>query len=205
MKIIPLSLLFSLALLLVSCGGETMEEKINRKAAETMNEMTGGMAGAMEELEKSVSENGEAVEPIDFRELKKAMPEEMAGLSRTSHKGSKNGAMGMKISQAEATYKSEDGKRSIEVTIVDAGGMGMAIAGLAAWSMVEIDEESDTGYQRTFKIGDNKAMEEYNNKTERGTISVMHAKRFIVTVNTRGLSPEEMRDVLDDIDLDEIE
>ncbi len=204
MKLFPLSLLFSLAFLLVACGGETMEEKIERKAQETMNEMTGGMAGAMEELQKSVSEDGEAVEPIDFRELKKALPEEMSGIPRISHKGSKNGTMGMKISQAEANYQSEDGKRRIDVTIVDAGGVGMAIAGLAAWSMVEIDEESDTGYQRTFKIGDDKAMEEYNNKTERGTISVMHAKRFICTVSTRGLSPEEMREVLDDIDLDEI-
>ena len=44
--------------------------------------------------------------------------------------------------------------------------------GLAAWSMMEMDKETENGYEKTSKIGDNKSYEKYDNGDKDGEIAV---------------------------------
>ncbi len=147
MKVI-LSLGSLLALTLVSCGSEEKAEVDEPKnPIEAFQQMA--------DKAKDMQENG-PVDPVDFRKLKDILPERAAGLERTEATGEKNGAMGFSLSQAEGKYG--DGEASLEIEITDTGGVGgMAMMGMAAWAMAEVDKETATGYEKTTRIDGNKA------------------------------------------------
>lgn len=167
----------------------------NDSAASTVKEKD---KDHLEELEKSINSlkdgNGEVVE---IAVLKDALPEKLMGMKRTSHNGQRTGFAGIKISNAEARY--EDGDQKMSITITDTGGLGMAFSSLAAWSELEVDNESDDGYERTTNIDGHKAFEKYNRKTKQGELSVISEDRFIYSIKTSNLSEQDMRGVVSKI------
>ena len=204
------------ALFCWSCGGSSEntneysnEEKSNEEEMvdDEIENPQQAMQQAMKEIEKAVEETGMGkVEPVDFRTLKDLLPESVAGIDRTNSEGEKSGAMGIKISKAEARYDA-DGKR-IDITITDmgsmsAGGMGGMFA--AGWLMAEIDRESDKEYEKTTTYNGHKAFEKYNYDRKRGEISVMVAGRFLVNVEGDDVSMDDIKEALEEIDLDDLE
>ncbi|GHB57175.1 hypothetical protein [Persicitalea jodogahamensis] len=185
-----------LAVSIWSCGGseETQEEKEPENAMEAIQQMA--------DKAKEMQENG-PVDPVDFRELKEMLPSSAGGLSRTEATGEKNGAMGFSLSQAEGKY--EEGDSSMEINIVDTGGVGgMAMMGMAAWAMAEVDKETATGYEKTTTVDGNKAYEKYDNERQNGELNVIVGNRFIVSVKGRKVSMDQIKDTLDDIDIDKL-
>lgn len=163
-------------------------------AASAMREM----AAQAEEMEK----NG-PVETVDFRALKELLPVAADGLPRKEASGEKNGAAGFTYSTAKGEYANEDQSETIELTIIDGGGSPMMM-GLAAWSMMEVDKESDGGYERTTKMDGNKAYEKYENEGKSGEVNVLVNKRFVVSAKGRGVSMDKIKDALKAIDLDKL-
>ncbi len=187
--------------MLTACGGKTEEEK----QAEEAKVSLGGAMDAMKEMAKAAEDqqkNG-PIETVDFRALKELLPADADGLPRKEATGEKNGAMGFKISTAEAKYANEDGSETAEVGIVDAGGTG-ALMGLAAWSMMDIDKETDTGYEKTTMMGDNKAYEKYDNSSKDGEVVLIVAKRFVVTAKGHGVSADKIKATLKAVDIDKL-
>ncbi|MEZ0265914.1 MAG: transposase [Phycisphaerae bacterium] len=137
-------------------------------------------------------------EAIDFRKLKELMPEELGGLKRSKAGGEKNKFGDMSVSNGRATYgKADDGEDEnvknprIEVEISDFGGSAANVGAAAAmWSTLDIDQESDDGYEKTLKIGDAKhpAYEKWNKADKHGEIQVWVAKRYVLTIRTSNLT-----------------
>jgi hypothetical protein len=153
---------------------------------------------ALKALEKSLEGLKEgSQEVVDFRILKEALPEKLSGMNRTSHTGQKSGIAGLSISSAEAVY--EDGDSKITITLLDTGGLGVALGAMAAWSKLEIDQETDEGYERTTMIDGKKAIEKYNRKTREGEISVIASDRFIVSVKGSQISEQDLRNAISKI------
>jgi len=197
----PLLYLTALALttLLTACGSKEKEEKNEESvsmtgAASAMREM----AAQAEEMEK----NG-PVETVDFRSLKELLPADADGLPRKEASGEKNGTAGFTYSTAKGDYANDDQSETIELTIIDGGGSPMMM-GLAAWSMMEVDKESDNGYEKTTKMGDNKAYEKYDNADKSGEVNVLISKRFVVSAKGQGVSIDKIKAALNDIDLDKL-
>lgn len=179
-----------LAFALVGCGSE-------EKAKEPGNPIEAFQQ--MADKAKEMQEKG-PVDPIDFRKLKDMLPERAAGLERTEATGEKNGAMGFSLSQAQGKY--ESGEASLEIEITDTGGVGgMAMMGMAAWAMAEVDKETATGYEKTTRIDGYKAHEQYDNKRENGEVNVLVGDRFIVSVKGRKISMAQIKDTLDALNL----
>ena len=215
-----LFLITSITILTWSCGGsssensseeyndseestsdtKSLEEKIKENPAAAMKE-------AMKEMEKAVEESGmNNVEPVDFRKLKDLLPDEVAGIEKTKSQGEKSGAMGIKMSKAEANY--EEDEKQIDITITDmgfmsAGGLGGFMS--MGWLMAEIDRESDTEYEKTTSFNGHKGFEKYNYERKRGELSIMIADRFLVQIEGDKVSMDDMKDAMDDLDLDELE
>ncbi|WP_461042994.1 transposase [Spirosoma harenae] len=191
------------ALLLTGCGSSKEKEEEEKKDEESVSAL--GAMGAVKDMVAQAEElqkNG-PVETVDFRKLKELLPEDVDGLKRKEATGEKNGAAGFVISTAEGKYSNEDGSESIELDIVDGGGSAMMI-GLAAWSMVEVDKETEHGYEKTTKMGDYKAFEKYDNDTKNGEIDVLVNKRFIISAKGHGVSMDKIKAALEDIDLDKL-
>lgn len=205
-------------LVFTACGGseKTEEEKaaehikeatdkINESIGDATKNIEGGLAGAMSQLEKAVGsiqdDTGTKKKPLNFRKLKDLMPESASGFSRTSSSGESTGMAGFNVSTAKAKYEKED--KQIEVDIVDAGGVGMAMMGMAAWSMMEMDKETDTGFERTTTYKGNKAYEKCNG--QRCEFSVFVAQRFVMTVKGRNVEINDLHEIVDDIGLNKLE
>lgn len=176
-----------------SCGGK--EEEQATKEPKNAMEAIQQMADKAQEMQ----EKG-PVDPVDFRSLKELLPASAAGLERTEATGEKNGAMGYGISQAQGRYEKEDA--SVEVEIMDTGGVGgMAMMGMAAWAMADVDKETATGYEKTTRINGMKAFEKYDNQSKDGEINVIVGDRFVVNVKGRNVTMDQMKDTLGDMDL----
>ncbi|WP_460947002.1 transposase [Spirosoma daeguense] len=189
------------AMLMMSCG-KTQEEKEEEAKKDNESVSALGAVSALKDI-ASKAAGGSSVEVLDFRKLKELLPGDADGLPRKEATGEKDGAVGFTISTAEGKYGNEDGSETIELSIIDGGGSAMTI-GIAAWSMIEVDKETANGYEKTTKIGDNKAFEKYDNNRKEGEIDVLVNKRFIVSAKGKGVSMDKIKAAFDDIDLDKL-
>lgn len=190
----------TLTTLLTACGSKDKEEAKDEESVS----MTGA-ASAMREMANQAEEmqkNG-PVATVDFRALKALLPANADGLPRKEASGEKNGAAGFTMSTATGQYANDDNSETIELAIIDGGGSPMMM-GMAAWSIIEVDKETDSGYEKTTKMGDNKAYEKYENADKSGQVAVLVNKRFVVTAKGRGVSMDKIKSALDDIDLDKL-
>ena len=166
-----------------ACGGKKEESEEKKSSLGAFKEF----AEKAEEMSKK-----EAVEPVSFQELKELLPSELAGIPRTEAEGESNGSMGFKISVAKGKYN--EGDKSIDVDIMDLGGVGgFAVAGLAAWTLAESERETDTGYERTIKLDGHKGFEKYNNTDKAGELKLFLNERFLVSLEGENLSMDEIK------------
>lgn len=191
-----------LSTLLTGCGDRA--EKTGTTEDDTSVSASGAV-DAMQEMAKQAEEMQKKgpVETVDFRKLKEMLPTDADGLDRKEATGEKSGMAGFAFSTAKAEYASADGSQRIELSIVDAGGSG-ALMGLAAWSMVEVDKETENGYEKTTKYGDYKAYEKYDNGSRDGELAVIVKNRFVVSAKGSGVDMSQIKATLDEIDLDKL-
>ena len=194
------------AFLYLGCGGSSSESS---NTEETVSEESGGPSDepkdiqeAMNEVQKALQGDGEKKEVVDFRELKKLLPEKIAGMERTAHSGEKAGAMGFNMSTATAEYR--DGDKELEVAIIDFAGVASALMGMAAWSTVEIDREDENGYERTTTVEGYKAFEKYNSKNKSGELSVLIGDRFIITLKGRDIEEQDFKKAIAELKIREL-
>ncbi|WP_128545756.1 transposase [Larkinella soli] len=200
-KLVPVYLLATLVMMSCGSSNEEKEEAEEDGASVSATESVAALKKMADKAEE-MQDKG-PVETVDFRKLKELLPADADGLNRKEATGEKNGMAGFNISTAKGEYGNEDGSQSIEINIVDAGGTG-ALMGLAAWSMIEVDKETDNGYEKTTKFGDYKAYEKYSNADRNGEIAVLIDDRFIVTAKGNGVEMNKIKATLEDVDLSKL-
>ncbi len=138
-------------------------------------------------------------------DLKSFLPDSIGNMKRATLSVSRNPAMGMQISKGEASYDAGDGNR-IELSVVDTGGASgfLALAG-AAVAMGDQETETDNGFNRTRRAGSRWFHEEWDGASKRGEYSVFVADRFIVKAEGDAASFEQIKGVVDGVDLARLE
>jgi hypothetical protein len=144
-----------------------------------------------------------AAEPADFRKLKEVLPQTVLDLKRTEATGEKLKMGEFIMSQANAAYGGGDDENAprVDISIHDYAGMKGAGDMFAAWTQMEIDSESDTGYQRTLQVQDQPAHEEYSTESKSGTLQIWVAKRYLVTVNADQVTQDQFKKLQDQFDV----
>lgn len=175
-------------------GSTTTTEIDPQNVEEAMNQVKDALSG--------LNKDGKALEVVNFRDLKEALPKRVAGMDRTSHSGEKTGMFGINVSQAQAEY--QDGDKSLDISLIDFAGVSMFTMQMAAWSTIDIDKESDNGYERTTTIQGHKAFEKYDNNAKSGEVNLLIADRFILNIKGRNVSAADMKDAVKDIDIKDI-
>ena len=188
--------------IIFSCGEKKNDTPQNESSNKSDLE---NFADKMKDVSESFKD-GKKVNPVDFRELKSLLPESIGNLKRSNLEGEKVAAMGMNISHANADYRDTEKTLSIDIKITDLGSVS-GLSGLAAygWYMVEIDKESDTGYEKTMTYKGNKGYEKYDNQNKDGELSILVAKRFVVEVNGNNVSMDQIKAAVDMIDIGKLE
>ena len=126
----------------MEAAGKQMEAAQKSGDAKAQGEALGKMIGA-------AIGGGDQVEALAPDMLKPFVPDTLAGLKRTDFSAERNGAMGMQVSEAHATY-SDGANRSLQLEVTDTGSAKGFVA-LAGWAAVQSDKETDHGYEKTYK------------------------------------------------------
>lgn len=204
-----------LAVILAIGCGKSAEDKQKEEAIKQAPEATEAMSEAAEGGAESMGEaltkmqqalgGGEGAEPVDFRELKSLLPENVPGMKRVNATGEKSGAFGVKVSYAEADYESEDGN-TLSVKITDMGSLqGLTAMATYGWAMADIDRETETGYEKSVVYKGHKAFEKFDNSDQHGEIHVLVASRFVVEVTGYQVRMGDIKAALDRVDLGKLE
>lgn len=143
---------------------------------------------------------GSQVESLAPERLKSFVPEQLAGLARSSISAERSGAMGIQISQANATYADDSGKQ-VRLEITDAG-TAKGLLGLASWANIEGEKESNGRYEKTFREDGKLIHEEWDSNDSSGQYAIVVADRFTVTVSGQAGSVGELRDAVEQLDLE---
>ncbi len=213
MKFLRLLLVPFVVISMISCSGSSTEDPDNTQE-EPGSSNSGGIAGALGNLAKNLEDAAKAaeemanknVEPVDFRTLTDMLPSSVAGLAQVDKSGEKSGISGMATSFAEARYEDTDGTQRVTVKITDVGSMTTLIAFGMAWMNMAIDKESMNGYERTTKIDGHPALEKFQEGEgySNGEVTVVVVNRYIVEVSGNGITMNNLKSALDDIDLSKL-
>jgi hypothetical protein len=126
--------------------------------------------------------SGGKVESLAPDQIKTFLPDQLDGLKRTQQAVERNGAMGMQISKATATY-SDGANRTLQLEIVDGGSLKGLVGFASSWVGVEQESQTDSGYDKTYKSGGQLVHEQWNRNTKSGEYSTFVADRFSVKVS----------------------
>jgi hypothetical protein len=163
------------------------------KALGAMAGAAGGMAGAG------------SFEPIDFRKLKEALPQELAGFEKGDSSGEKNNAFGIAVSEAKQSFRTADGSKSVRFEITDPGSLAGPFALANMWMNVEIDKETSNGFEKTSTAGGRKLHEKWNKSSKHAEVQMVVGNRFMVEVDARGVDMNDVKALITKIDIAKLE
>ncbi|MCC7462784.1 MAG: YIP1 family protein [Gammaproteobacteria bacterium] len=139
------------------------------------------------------------VEALGTERIKAFLPESLGRLTRTEISAEHKGALGMQMSEAEATYVDQAGQ-SVELKVADLGGAA-GLAALASWAGVEEDKQTQTGYEKTYKSGGRMIHEEWDNESRYGEYTVIVGERFSVEASGSAPSIDTLKAAVNAVDL----
>ena len=172
-------------------AGKQMEAAQKSGDANAQAQVAGQMLG-------SILGGGAKVEALAPDALKPFVPETLAGMKRTSLSAERNGALGMQVSDATATYS--DGQHTLHLEIADSGSAKgvMALAGAVG---VESSQETDHGYDKTYKQEGRLMHEQWDSQSKYGEFGVVLGDRFSVKVSGNADSIDQLKSAVGSLNL----
>jgi hypothetical protein len=144
--------------------------------------------------------SGGKVESLAPDQIKPFLPDTLQGLKRTQLSVDRSGALGVQISKASATY-SDDAQRRLNLEITDTGSLKGLVGFATGWAGVEQDNETDTGYDKTYKSGGQLVHEKWDTRGNSGEYGVVVGDRFSVNVSGSAASIDELKAAVASVNL----
>ena len=222
---------FCVATLLAACG-PSPEQAAREQAMKQLEQAAKEMEAAGKKMENATTKGGQDVgaamgeamkalgamagaaggvvgsgsfEPIDFRKLKEALPQELAGFEKGESSGEKNNAFGIAVSEAKQSFRTADGSKSVRFEIVDPGSLAGPFALANMWMNIEIDKETSNGFEKTSTVGGRKLHEKWSKSSQHAEVKMVVGNRFMVEVDARGVDINDVKALLAKIDVAKLE
>jgi len=179
--------LFGCMLFAMACSEETKKKiKDAKQGVKATTSYVKGVTNMQEEIERLRD-----LTPVSNEQLKSWLPNEVAGLKRTGFKVGQTGYM--KINSIEGTYKAEDGKKKINIMVIDgAGPTGSVMApSYGLIGSMEVETEDERKHLQTVTVNGIKAKQTFYKKRNGTQLMFVYEKRFLVTVNSNKMDPKE--------------
>ena len=138
---------------------------------------------------------------VDFSKLIPFLPEAPATWTADKAEGSTDDIGGTKITSVHRDYKKGDGDTAptTSISILDsAANPDYVSSTTAAWSMSTSTPE---GYTKTLTIEGMPGFETFENEGKHGTLWLMVAKRYVLTIETQNQEAKDLQDWLKRIDV----
>lgn len=179
-------------------AGKKMEEAAKRME-EAQARGDGAAAGkALGEMMGALGGGGTA-KAMDAGALRAFVPEQLAGLARTSFEASTNQAMGLSMVSVEASYGQDD--RQLDVKVVDVGAVPALAMGMMAWSATSMERETQDSVEKVYQREGMSIKEEYSKDGRNAELMVALPNGVLVEFDGRGLGIDEVKTALGRFDL----
>lgn len=176
----------------MEAAGKQMDAAQKSGNAQAQSEAIGKIVG-------TAVGGGDQVEALAPDVLKPFVPASLAGLKRTDFSAERNGAMGMQVATAHATY-SDGASHSMQLEVTDMGS-AKGLMSLAGWAAVQDDKETDHGYEKTYKQEGRLVHEEWDSQTKSGEYGLVLGDRFAVKVSGSADSIDQLKAAVASINL----
>ena len=147
------------------------------------------------------AEEPQLVEVVDFSKLLPIVPNPPDGWTADKAEGSTDDIGGTKITSVHRDYKKGDGDTAptTSISILDSAANPDYVASTtAAWSMSTSTPE---GYTKTLTIEGMPGFETFENEGKHGTLWLMVAKRYVLTIETQNQEAKDLQDWLKRVDV----
>jgi len=176
----------------MEAAGKQMEAAQKAGDADAQGKALGAVMGA-------ALGGGDQVEALGPDMLKPFVPDTLGGLKRTEFSAERNGALGMQISEAHATY-SDGAQRNLRLEVTDMG-TAKGLMAMAGWAAVDSSKETDHGYDKTYKQDGRLVHEEWDSQDKRGEFGIVLGERFSVKVSGNADSVNELKAAVASVNL----
>jgi hypothetical protein len=146
---------------------------------------------------------GTATEVVDQNLLKSLLPDALGALPRTGFQAEKTGMATMMISRAQGDYGDNQGSH-VQLVITDLGGTQM-IAIMAVWANTEVDNETQTGYEKTTKVNGRPVHETFQKNGSSGEYATLVGQRFLVQATGSKVDMATLQGAVNGIDLGKLD
>ena len=180
----------------MEAAGKQMEAAQKSGDADAQGKALGAVMGA-------AMGGGDRVEALAPDMLKPFVPETLAGLKRSDFSAERNGAMGMQVSEAHATY-SDGASHSLRLEVTDMGS-AKGLMALAGWAAVQNDRETDHGYDKTYKQDGRLVHEQWDSQNKSGEYGIVLGDRFSVKVSGNADSIDQLKAAVASVNLSGLE
>ena len=171
--------------------GKQMEAASKQMEAAQKSGDAGATGKAMGAMMGAALGGGDKVEALAPDMLKPFVPETLAGLKRTDISVERNGAMGLQVSTANATYSDGSG-HTLRLEVTDTGS-AKGLMGLAGWAAVQNEHETDHGYEKTYKQDGRLVHEQWDSNSKDGEYGIVLGDRFTVKVSGNADSMDQLK------------
>jgi len=176
----------------MEAAGKQMETAQKTGDADAQGKALGAVMGA-------ALGGGDQVEALGPDMLKPFVPETLGGLKRTAFSAERNGALGMQVSEAHATY-SDGANRNLRLEVTDMG-TAKGLMAMAGWAALDSSKETDHGYDKTYKQDGRLVHEEWDSQDKRGEFGIVLGERFSVKVSGNADSVNELKAAVASVNL----
>jgi hypothetical protein len=150
---------------------------------------------------RAAEEAPQLAEVVDFTKLIPILPEAPAGWTADKAEGSTDDIGGTKITSVHRDYKKGDGDTAptTSISILDsAANPDYVSSTTAAWSLSTSTPE---GYTKTLNVDGMPGFETFENEGKHGTLWLMVAKRYVLTIETQNQESKDLQEWLKRIDV----
>ena len=150
------------------------------------------------------AEEPQLIDVVDFSKLLPLLPNPPADWTADKAEGSTDDVGGTKITSVHRDYKKGEGETAptTSISILDsAANPDYVSSTTAAWNMSTSTPE---GYTKTLTIEGMPGFETFENEGKHGTLWLMVAKRYVLTIETQNQDSKELQEWLKRIDVKQL-
>ena len=143
-------------------------------------------------------------ELVDFNKLAVLLPDSLPNMRRDDIIAERAIEDSVMIALAAGSYADRAGN-NIEIRITDPGDLRILAPVLYPWLVLEVQSQSENGYERTIWFEGYRGFERYYQKDQSGEMYVIVGDRFVVEATGYGVPCQDLKNAMSHIDLRKLE
>ena len=139
---------------------------------------------------------------VSLNQLKALLPKRSNGLKAVDTSAESSRLGNLQISSATTHFRAVSGWPTLQLSITDyAGASGM----LALIGLVQTEQQTAHGYQKTFRVKNRPAKEQWNRQTQRGSFGLVVGGRFLVEAKGHAKTITTLRNAVLSVNLKKLQ